>query len=177
MQEHPVTEGASVSPDQLIDVYCAGAVDTTPWRVITDEVMGGVSTASLQQGERLGSPCTCLHGRTRLENDGGFVQMKHPVAPDVKTANYTGIFVELAGPAHEYELRVKTSQLDKPWQSFRHTLAVTPAWTRFIVPYSELHPHRTEATLAPESILSVAIVAIGTAFDVDVGVRRLGFYR
>jgi len=177
MQEHPVTEGASVSPDQLIDVYCAGAVDTTPWRVITDEVMGGVSTAALQQGERLGSPCTCLHGRTRLENDGGFVQMKHPITPDAALADYAGLFIELCGPAHEYEIRVKTSQLDKPWQSFRHALAVTPNWTRFIVPYAQLHAHRTEVTLKPESILSVAVIAIGTAFDVEVCVRRFGFYR
>ena len=36
---------------------------------------------------------------------------------------------------------------------------------------------QTDAELQPAQISSIAVVAIGQAFDVDVCVRRLGFYR
>lgn len=57
------------------------------------------------------------------------------------------------------------------------TLAVEPQWTRYIVPYAQLRPHRTDVELEPATIRSVAVVAIGRAFDVDVCVRRFGFFR
>jgi hypothetical protein len=55
-------------------------------------------------------------------------------------------------------------------------LPVEPQWIRFIVPYAQLRAHRTDAELQPADIRSVAVVAIGTAFEVDVCVRRFGFF-
>jgi len=55
-------------------------------------------------------------------------------------------------------------------------LPVEPQWTRFIVPYEQLRAHRTSAELQPADIRSVAVVAIGAEFDVDVCVRRFGFF-
>lgn len=172
-----VTRGPVVQAGQLVDVYQASANVPSPWTVITDRVMGGLSTGALRQGERHGSACTRLSGRTRLENNGGFVQMKLELESGRNYGDYAGLFIELCGAAHDYNLNVKTSQLDKPWQSFRATLQVKPQWTRFVVPYADLRPHRTEAELDPTRIRSVAVIGIGTAFDVDVCVRRFGFYR
>ncbi|MFN3579896.1 MAG: CIA30 family protein [Pseudomonas sp.] len=177
MNQHPQVEGPSVQPDQLVDVYLARKDSPSPWTAITDQVMGGVSTAGLEQGERHGSPCSCLSGRTSLENNGGFIQMKLEIEPSWSCADYAGLFIELCGAAHDYNLNVKTTQLNKPWQSFRTTLAVAPQWKRFIVPYAQLRPHRTDLELDPATIRSVAVIAIGEAFDVDVCVRRFGFFR
>jgi hypothetical protein len=138
--------------------------------------MGGVSSAELRPDDRHKSTCTCLAGRTRLEHNGGFVQMKLEIEPSWSRADYGGLFIELCGAAHDYNLHVKTNQLDKPWQSFRCTLPVEPQWIRFIVPYAQLRAHRTDAELQPADIRSVAVVAIGTAFEVDVCVRRFGFF-
>jgi len=176
MNENLTTRGPAVDAEQLIDVYQARQDVPSPWTVISDQVMGGVSSAALQQDDRHNSPCTCLAGRTRLENNGGFVQMKLEIEPGGLRADYGGIFIELCGAAHDYNLHVKTNQLDRPWQSFRCTLQVEPQWTRFIVPYAQLRAHRTDAELQPGDIRSVAVVAIGTAFDVDVCVRRFGFF-
>lgn len=46
----------------------------TSWRLVTDEVMGGVSEGRLTIDEVDGRPCIRLRGRVRLENRGGFVQ-------------------------------------------------------------------------------------------------------
>lgn len=174
--EHIDIRGTPVAEERLVDVYLARQYIASPWTPISDQVMGGVSTAVLRQCERDNSICTCLTGRTSLENNGGFVQMKLDIEPSWSGADYQGVFIELCGVAHEYNLHVKTSQLDKPWQSFRSALQVNGQWTRFVVPYDQLHAHRTTAELEPATIKSVAVVAIGAAFDVDVCVRRFGFF-
>lgn len=177
MSEQLQTQGPFVRDEQLVDVYQACQGVPSPWIAISDQVMGGVSTADLRQDQRHDSVCSCLSGRTRLENNGGFVQMKLEIEPSWSCADYAGMFIELCGAAHDYNLNVKTTQLDRPWQSFRCTLAVEPQWTRFVVPYAQLRPHRTDLALDPATIRSVAVIAIGSAFDVDVCVRRFGFFR
>ena len=138
--------------------------------------MGGVSSAELRQEKRDNSHCSCLSGRTSLHNNGGFVQMKFDIQSSLLRTGYQGIFIELYGSAHEYNLHIKTTQLTRPWQSFRSSLAVEPRWTRFLGPYEQLQAHRTDAELEPTKITSIAVVAIGQAFDVDVCVRRFGFF-
>jgi hypothetical protein len=102
--------------------------------------------------------------------------MKLEIDASWSCGEYAGLFIELCGAAHDYNLNVKTTQLDRPWQSFRCTLQVQPQWTRFIVPFAQLAAHRTDATLDPGKIRSIAVIGIGEAFDVDVCVRRFGFY-
>ncbi len=177
MNENLKTQGPTIAEEQLIDVYRSVEDQPSSWLVISDQVMGGVSTAALRQDQRHNSSCSCLVGRTSLDNNGGFVQMRLDIEPDWLRADYRGVFIELYGTAHDYNLHVKTNQLTRPWQSFRCTLAVEPQWTRFIVPYAQLQAHRTDAELQPTEIRSVAVVAIGEEFDVDVCVRRLGFFR
>lgn len=170
------TYGPAVRAEQLVDVYRSCQHESSPWNVVSDQVMGGVSNATLQQDERQGSSGSCLVGRTSLDNNGGFVQMKLDIEPSKLSADYQGLFIELAGSTHDYNLHVKTAQLTRPWQSFRCTLPVEPQWIRFIIPFEQLLAHRTEAEFQPTAINSVAVVAIGEEFDVDVCVRRFGFF-
>lgn len=176
MNENLNIQGPAVAAQKLIDVYRASQEQPSPWTVISDQVMGGVSTAALHQDQRDQSICSCLVGHTRLDNNGGFVQMRFDIEPSCLRPDYRGIFIELYGSVHDYNLHVKTNQLSRPWQSFRCILAVEPQWTRFIVPYAQLQAHRTDAELDPTKIRSIAVVAIGQAFAVDVCVRRLGFF-
>lgn len=168
--------GPAVEVEQLLDIYHATKHEPSPWQVISDQVMGGVSHATLHTEPRHGAAASCLVGRTHLDNNGGFVQMKLDIKPSELHAHYKGLFIELAGTAHDYNIHVKTAQLTRPWQSFRCTLSVVPEWTRFIIPYSQLLAHRTEEALRPADIQSVAVVAIGEAFAVEVCVRRCGFF-
>lgn len=176
INENIKTQGPAVDAELLIDVYYSCQDKPSLWVMISDQVMGGVSTATLHQDERHNSNSTCLVGRTRLDNNGGFVQMKLDIEPYWLDANYRGVFIELYGSTHHYNLHVKTNQLNRPWQSFRCTLPVEPQWTRFIIPFEQLLAHRTDAELQAADIRSVAVVAIGKEFDVDVCVRRFGFF-
>lgn len=177
MNEQLNINGPVIAEEQLIDIYRTTQDQPSPWVMISDRVMGGVSRAERRQEQRDNSHCSCLIGHTSLANNGGFVQMKLDLQSSELRTDYQGIFIELYGSAHEYNLHVKTNQLTRPWQSFRCSLAVEPRWTRFIVPYEQLQAHRTDAELEPTAITSIAVVAIGQEFDVDVCVRRLGFFR
>lgn len=170
------TQGPADRVEQLIDIYRSSQYQSSPWGLISDQVMGGISNGTLRQEQRQNSLCTCLVGRTSLDNNGGFVQMKLNIGLSDLHAHYQGLFIELAGSAHDYNLHVKTAQLTRPWQSFRCTLSVEPQWTRFIIPYEQLLAHRTAARFQPAEIQSLAVVAIGEEFDVDVCVRRCGFF-
>ena len=177
MKETLQTYGPAVGEGQLVDVYRASPGEHSPWVAISDQVMGGESSGAIAHDEREGSPCTCLTGRTSLENNGGFLQMKLQIEPEESLADYDGLFIELCGPAHDYNLNVKTTQLEKPWQSYRCTLSIATQWTRFVVPYAALSAHRTDVEFDSTKIRSVAVIAFGEAFDVEVCVRRFGFYR
>ena len=177
MNEQLNMNGLGIAEEQLIDIYRSTQDQPSPWVMISDQVMGGVSSAERRQEQRDNSHCSCLIGHTSLANNGGFVQMRFAIEPSCLRSDYRGFFIELYGSAHEYNLHVKTNQLTRPWQSFRCSLAVAPQWTRFIVPYEQLQAHRTDTELEPTAITSIAVVAIGQEFDVDVCVRRLGFFR
>ena len=94
------TQGPVVREEQLVDVYQAGQDVPTPWIAISDQVMGGISIAELQPGDRHGSPCTYLSGRTSLENNGGFIQMKLEIESSWSGADYAGFFIELCCGRH-----------------------------------------------------------------------------
>ncbi|MGO1246483.1 MAG: CIA30 family protein [Oceanisphaera sp.] len=172
MTDPVIIDGPALQPEQLIDIE----PHQQSWQLICDQVMGGLSEARLLTQDDNGLPSHCLVGRTRLENNGGFVQIKQNIQPQWLAASYSGVFIELRGTQHQYNVHLKTQQLTKPWQSFRHTLTVSPQWTRFHLPFAQLQPHRTEAALFVPHITSIAVVAIGEAFDVNVCVRRVGFY-
>ena len=53
----------------------------TPWRLVTDGVIGGVSAGRLSWGQIDGRRALCMQGEVRLENNGGFVQAALDLAP------------------------------------------------------------------------------------------------
>ncbi len=54
------------------------------WRVVTDQVMGGVSTAEMDLGfsdSATGRRALCLRGTVSTANNGGFVQVNLDLGP------------------------------------------------------------------------------------------------
>jgi len=151
------------------------------WRMISDQVMGGKSQGQVLRMQQNESVCDCLQGDVSLENNGGFIQMqmnfKKVTSLSRPLTEYDGIFIELMGKPHVYNLHFKSSQLWLPWQSFRKEVMVTDQWQRFFVPFSEFEGHRTFSTFKPAKVTRFAIVAIGEAFQAKVCVRRFGVYR
>jgi hypothetical protein len=152
----------------------------TGWALISDGVMGGVSAGTLRRETVAGRPALRLQGEVRLENNGGFLQMATDLAPGgtaFDASGWTGLAIDLCGPPEAYGLHLRTTDLTRPWQSFRADLAVTPDWQRHFMPFKAFQAHRTEAALNPGRLRRVGLIAIGRAFRADVAMGGLWLYR
>jgi hypothetical protein len=152
----------------------------TGWALISDGVMGGVSAGTLRREVVAGRPALRLRGEVRLENNGGFLQMATDLAPDggaFDASGWTGLAVDLCGPPKTYGLHLRTTDLTRPWQSFRADLAVTSDWRRHVLPFAAFRPHRTEARLDPARLRRIGLIAIGRAFHADLAMGGLWFWR
>ena len=152
----------------------------TDWALISDAVMGGVSTGMLRREAVAGRTALHLQGTVRLDNSGGFLQIAADLEPSggaLDATGWTGLAIDLCGPAQDYGLHLRTTDLTRPWQSFRAELACTPDWQRHYLPFAAFRPHRTEAALNAGRLRRVGLIAIGRAFRVDLAMGGLWFYR
>lgn len=151
----------------------------TRWAVVSDRVMGGVSSGRLGPGAWQGRACLHLTGEVSLANDGGFLQAALDLSPGgatVDASGRAGIAITVAGPAEDYALHLRTTDLARPWQSYRAGFAVTPDWTVHRLPWSAFMAHRTAAPFAPSRLRRIGVIAIGRAFRADLMVADLRFY-
>ena len=145
------------------------------WKLITDQVMGGVSAGLVAlSGSHDGHPVHCLTGNVSLEDNGGFVQMAADLAPPPPTSR--GIRLTVRGNGESYNIHLRTTALDRPWQSFRTSFAATPEWATLEFPFAGFEPHRTTARLEPGGIRRIGIVAIGREFAAEVCVAEAAWY-
>ena len=151
----------------------------TDWALISDGVMGGLSSGRLTAEPVAGRPALHLTGQVSLENDGGFLQMALDLAPGggpVDASGFAGVELDVAGPPETYGLHLRTAELTRPWQSYRADFAVTPEWTRLRLPFAALRPHRTEVPFAPARLRRLGLIAIGREFRADLAVARVAFF-
>jgi hypothetical protein len=157
------------------------ALDLDPdWTYVADTVMGGVSRGGLTREDVEGRPATRLTGRVSLDNDGGFLQIAADLGPDgrpVDLSAWTGLEVDVLGNGESYELRLRTTDLTRPWQSYRAPFVAPPTWTTIRLPLAALEAHRTDAPFDPTAVRRVGLLAIGRAFDADLAVAALRLYR
>lgn len=175
---------APVTPDlRVIDALAREGGQTaagTIWALISDGVMGGVSAGTLRRETVDGRPALRLQGDVRLENNGGFLQMAADLAPGgapFDASGWAGLAIDLCGPPERYGLHLRTTDLTRPWQSFRADLSVTAGWQRHILPFADFLPDRTDAALDLRRLRRVGLVAIGRAFRADVAMGGLWFWR
>ncbi|MCI2393845.1 CIA30 family protein [Aliiroseovarius sediminis] len=150
------------------------------WEFVADTVMGGVSQGAVTTGHVHGRPATRLTGRISLANNGGFVQMATDLSPDGtarNVSNWHGLALDLRGNGESYELRLRTDQLTRPWQSFRTTFTAPPDWTTLRFPFADVTPHRTDIPFDPAHLRRIGIIAIGREFHADVAVSALRLFR
>ena len=64
-----------------------------------------------------------------------------------------------------------------PWQYYRAGFAVTEGWTTIDVPFAAFEPAALREPLDPSQLTRIGLVAAGRAFDADLAVARVSFYR
>ncbi|MCR9221453.1 MAG: CIA30 family protein [Alphaproteobacteria bacterium] len=177
--------GDAVAPraDGLIDDMSAAepvAATGARWEALSDRVMGGISTPAMTRETIAGRPAQRLTGRVRLENNGGFLQMALDLDPErrpVDASDWRGLRLSVIGNDESYGLHLRTTDVARPWQSYRASFAAGPEWRTLYLPFESFAPHRIEAPLAVDRLTRLGLVAIGRAFDADLAVSRIGFYR
>lgn len=149
------------------------------WSLVTDAVMGGMSSGRMTRQTRDGRACTCLSGDVRTENNGGFMQLA--LAVDVQFARlakgYDGIRLDVLGNSEQYGLHLRTRDLWLPWQSYRAAFVTHSTWQTVWLPFSEFVPYRTDRPLRIDQLKRLAVVAIGRAFAADICVAGVALYR
>jgi len=151
----------------------------TKWRAVTDQVMGGVSQATVDYHAVDGRRGLKLTGDVRLDHDGGFVQM----ALDLCAANATldasrfdGVELLVHGNGEQYSVHLRTSDATRPWQSYRAHFVAVSHWHTQRLPFGDFYPHRLTTPLNLRRLRRLGIVAINRAFRADLTVGELRLY-
>jgi len=151
----------------------------TDWRVMTDTVMGGVSSGSLVQTEAAKRPCLRLSGEVSLENNGGFVQASLDLSPagTLDARDFHGIELDVYGNGERYNLHLRTLDTRIVWQSYRASFMAEPRWQTVRLPFSEFRPYRIDQPLDLQTLRRLGVVAIGRAMQADLCIARIVLYR
>jgi hypothetical protein len=149
------------------------------WRLVTDNVMGGVSTGQLTLDEIEGRACLRLRGAVSTDNNGGFIQAALDLTADrVRDASdHDGLVIDVYGNNERYNLHLRQDGLWLPWQAFRAGFDTRPEWQTIHLPFDAFTPHATRSRLQPDRFKRVGLVAIGREFEADVCLARIGYFR
>ena len=67
------------------------------WNFITDQVMGGVSTGKFKVEKVDGIECYKMTGLVSTKNNGGFIQIRTKLNPEIDTKDFDGIYLKVYG--------------------------------------------------------------------------------
>jgi hypothetical protein len=150
------------------------------WELVADRVMGGVSSGSMTRETVDGRTALRMRGDVSLENNGGFIQVALDLAPGgeaVDASPWTGIAIDVHGNGERYNLHLRTTDVVRPWQSYRASFLAEPEWRTVRLPFEAFEAHRIDAPLDLTRLRRLGIVAIGRAFTADIAIGGLRFYR
>ncbi|MBY6204183.1 CIA30 family protein [Halomonas denitrificans] len=148
----------------------------TSWTGFTDRVMGGRSDLAAGYVVTGTGPALRMRGTVRLDNNGGFVQLRLPLVlgrRPLDASAFDRFVVEARGRPGPYYLHLRTPQTRRPWAYYRARLDIGTDWRRIVVPLSEFDGVSIDRPLDVSRLLSVALVAYGEAFEADLVVRRI----
>ena len=141
------------------------------WEFVADTVMGGISNGQISNRVVGGRSATRLTGMVSLENNGGFIQMAANLkqgGSGLNASNWGGIEIDACGNDEIYDLRIRTDDLERPWQSFRAPFRASAQWKTVRLPFSAFESHKTDKVLNPSRLRRIGIVAVGRVFRADV---------
>jgi hypothetical protein len=151
----------------------------TSWQLFTDTVMGGVSRATMARETIEGRAAIRLRGNVSLENNGGFVQISLDFRPDggpIDASSWRGVEVDVFGNGEEYGVNLRTTDLTRPWQSYRQTFRAVPHWQTVRLPFESFVPNRTEMPLDIHHLRRLGIIGIGREFVADIAIGGVRFF-
>lgn len=152
----------------------------TSWQLVSDRVMGGVSRGQMSVEEVAGRKALRMKGEVSLENNGGFLQLALALSPDgqaVDASAWDGLEIDVIGNGSSYNMHLRTSDIRRPWQSYRQSFEAGAEWQTVRLPFAGFEAYRIDAPLNVARLRRLGLVAIGRAFEADVALGGLRLYR
>ena len=148
------------------------------WNFVTDQVMGGVSTGKFIVEEVDGMKCYRMTGNVSTKNNGGFIQIRTKLSPEINSKDFNGVYIKVYGNEKSYNLHLRTGLTLAPWQYYSYTFTTTKNWTEIRAPLKEF---KKSNFYQPKSILGQNIKSIGLVagfdnFKSDICLGEIGFY-
>lgn len=183
------TQGLALASDSdalIIDDFQSGngqSVFGTRWEGFSDRVMGGLSDLNLSyqrlEDDRL---ALRLQGQVRLENNGGFIQARLPLNRDGQrfdASDWQGVRITTRAQPGAYYIHLRTRATWLPWQYYGARIPIQAdwEWVTLDIPFGVFDGESTRRKLDVSSLKSIGIVAYGEAFEADIEVSALSFYR
>ena len=168
--------------DLIIDDRTSGSYRSnlgTEWRLVTDRVMGGVSSGKMTLDSFGSRNCLRMRGNVSTENNGGFVQIALPLSEqdEFDASRYTGVELDVAGNNESYNIHIRTSGLWLPWQSYRFGFEATTDWQTLRFPFRDIKPYRTSKAFRQDRLVRIGLVGIGRNFQADLCLASLRLYK
>lgn len=149
------------------------------WQYFSDRVMGGVSDGRAVHGSVDGSSALQLSGRVSLANNGGFIQVALDLADGsgpFDAGAFSGVAITVRGDGGGYAVNLRSSDIRRPWQSYRAPFQSSNNWQTHHLPFSDFVPHRIDRPLDPRKLRRIGLIAIGEERRVELAISRLAFY-
>lgn len=177
----PYLAAMTLAPLLIDDLSCPAPRTPlgTAWELVSDRVMGGVSDGTLARTTLAGRAALHLTGTVSLDNNGGFLQMALDLRPDgapLDARAFSGLELDVLGNDQSYNLHLRTADVTRPWQSYRHAFTAPQHWATLRLPFSGVTAHRVDAPFDPATLRRIGIVAIGRAFRADIAIGRIALY-
>lgn len=170
-----------LAKDLIIDDRASGNKSSnlgTQWRLVTDQVMGGVSSGDLTLDSYKDKNCLRMRGDVSTDNNGGFVQIALDLNKDkpFDASAYIGVELSVFGNNERYNVHFRTTDLWLPWQSYRFSFSATPEWQTIRIPFANLEAYRTTTKFHKDKLKRIGLVGIGRTFKADLCVGSIKFY-
>ncbi len=148
------------------------------WIFITDQVMGGVSTGKFIVESIDGVKCYRMTGDVSTKNNGGFIQIRVKLSPEINSKDYDGVYVKVYGNKKNYNLHLRTGLTLAPWQYYSYTFATSKNWTEIRAPFEQFKKSNfyQPKSILGQNIKSVGLVAGFDDFKSDICLSEIGFY-
>ena len=148
------------------------------WNFITDQVMGGVSTGELIVQQVDGVKCYRMIGNVSTKNNGGFIQIRAKLNPEINSKDYNGVYIKVHGNQKNYNLHLRTGLTLAPWQYYSYTFASTKNWSEIRAPFAQFKKSNfyQPKSILGQNIKSVGLVAGFDDFKSDICLSEIGFY-
>ena len=148
------------------------------WNFVSDQVMGGVSTGKFIVEKVDGIKCYRMTGNVSTKNNGGFIQIRAKLNPEINSKEYDGIYLKVYGNEKNYNLHLRTGLTLAPWQYYSYTFSTTKNWSEIRAPFEKFKKSNfyQPNSILGQNIKSVGVVAGFDDFRSDICLSEIGFY-